>query len=145
MVDISKVRHMLLAAMFLLALGALVLHFSTYSPFNENGELNFTNAMASLFPLVDVILVTWLFSRKKTAAWGYLLNGLLVIYGTVFMTHCGWAKVYSPEAPLWRYIVTPTSPNIIIAWADFFMGAVLYKLWFLPTPSAAKPAEQSAA
>ena len=144
MIDVSRIRHMLLAAMALLALGALVIHFSIHVPLDGDGNLNFTNTMASLFPLLDLFLVTWLFSRKSTAAWGYLLNGLIVIYGTVFMTHCGWAKVYSPETSLWRYIVTPTSPDILIAWADFFMGAVLYKLWFLPTAPKPSPVEQTA-
>ncbi len=143
MIDVSRIRHMLLAAMFLLALGALVIHYGIHSPINGDGKLNFTNAMASLFPLIDLILVTWLFSRKSTAAWGYLINGLIVIYGTVFMTHCGWAKVYSPETPLWRYILTPTSPDIVIAWADFFMGAVLYKLWFLPATPKSAPVESA--
>jgi hypothetical protein len=42
--------------------------------------------LASVFPLVDVILVTILFMFRKTAAYGFLLNGLIVLYGTIFMT-----------------------------------------------------------
>lgn len=144
MIEISIVRRMLLAAMFLLALGALLIHFTIHPPF-ESGKVSFTNSMASLFPLIDVVLVTWFFSRKNTAAWGYLLNGLIVIYGTVFMTHCGWAKVHTPDTSLWGYILTPTSPDIVIAWADFFMGAVLYKLWFHPAPPKTTSAEQAPA
>jgi hypothetical protein len=72
-----------------------------------------------------------MFSKKETASWGYLLNGLIVIYGTVFMTHFGWAKMHSPGTPLYGYLFTSTSPEVIIAWADFFLGAVLYRLWFL--------------
>jgi len=75
--------------------------------------------------------VTYLFSRKETAAWGYLLNGLIVIYGTVFMTHFGWSSVNASDGSLPDYLLHPNTPEICIAWADFCLGAVLYRLWFI--------------
>jgi hypothetical protein len=139
MVDVAKTRRILLLAMFLLALGALMLHVNIHTPLVEDGQtgtvkLNFTNSVAAIFGLLDVVLVTFLFARKKTAAYGYLLNGMLVIYGTVFMTHCGIVKVGGPEVPIVNYIFHPVLPNVIMAWADFFAGAMLYKLWFMEAP-----------
>jgi hypothetical protein len=131
MVDVSRVRKTLLFGMFLLATGSLTLHLKVHPPLSAPPGMGFTNSVAGIFSLLDVVLVTYMFSRKETASWGYLFNGLIVIYGTVFMTHCGWAKIYSPETPFYQYLFTSTSPDVIIAWADFFMGAVMYRLWFM--------------
>ncbi len=138
MIDIPKTRRILLLGMFLLAVGGLVQHLRIHPPLlaadNTDPGTGFTNLIAALFGVIDVALVTCLFARKRTAVYGYLINGLLVIYGTVFMAHCGIAKVFSPDTNPIVYILSPTFPSIVMVWADFFMGAVLYKLWFLEAP-----------
>lgn len=131
MIDVLKVRRTLLLGMFLLATGSLALHFSIHSPLHSPADQAFPNSTAFLFTLLDAALVTFLFSKKETAAWGYLLNGFIVIYGTVFMTHFGWAHIHGPDTPFHRYVFHPTSPEILIAWADFCLGAVLYRLWYM--------------
>jgi hypothetical protein len=131
MIDVSKIRRTLLIGMFLLAAGALAIHFNIHSPVDPPADLAFPNTAASVFALFDAAVVTWLFSRKKTAAWGYLFNGLLVIYGTVFMTHFGWSHNAGPDTSFFGYLYHATTPEIIIAWADFCLGAVLYRLWFI--------------
>ena len=142
---VANIRRVLIVAMFLFALGSLAVHFKIHSPFDNPGGdgFSFTNSTASVFAFLDVVLVTFFFSRKKTAAWGYLFNGLIVIYGIVLMIHCGWAKVYSPETPLYEYFVTPTSPYIIIACTDFLLGYVLYNLWFMDPPKKTEPAVEA--
>lgn len=146
MVQVSEIRRALLAALFLLAAGCLTLHLHYHSPFGAAASegLSFANYTASAFSLLDVVLVTFLFSRKKTAVWGYLINGLFVIYGVVLMTHFGWARVHSPGNPLYRYLFTPTSPYVILAAVDFLMGHVLYKLWFLEPARPKEPAAEAA-
>jgi len=133
MVNVSNVRRTLLAGLFLLAVGALALHLNVHSPLHPPPGRTFNNTTASLFVLFDAVVVTWLFSKKKTAVWGYLLNGLLVIYGTVMMTHFGWSH-NGPGSSLLSYVYHSTTPEIIIAWADFCLGAVLYRLWFIEPP-----------
>lgn len=147
MVQVAAIRRVLLAAMFLLAAGCLTLHLHYHHPFDKtvSGGLTFANYTASVFALLDAVLVTFLFSRKKTAVWGYLLNGLFVIYGIVLMTHFGWARVYSPQAPLQQYFFTPTSPYVILAVVDFLMGHVLYNLWFMEPARAKEPAGETSA
>jgi len=151
LIPVANIRRVLLIAMFLFATGSLALHFRIHSPFDNPGSegLSFTNSTASVFAFLDVVLVTFLFSRKKTAAWGYLLNGLIVIYGVVLMVHCGWAKAYSPETPFYQYVFTTTSPYVLIACTDFLLGYVLYNLWFMdpakkPAPVAPAPVMETA-
>jgi hypothetical protein len=122
----------LLSALFLLALAGLLLHarihfFMVPDKMNP-GSLIFepTRFLSFIFPLIDVIIVTLLFFSRKTAVYGYLLNGLIVIYGTVFMAHYSLAEMAVKSIPLSQMILKSTLPDIGIAWADFFVGKALY-------------------
>ena len=85
--------------------------------------------LASLFPAIDVFVVTGLFLSRKTAVYGYLLNGMLVIYGTIIMAHFSIAQIIAKSIPLQSMLLTSTLPDITILWADFFVGKALYDLY----------------
>jgi hypothetical protein len=128
-------RRSLLFALFLLALGGLMLHYRIH-PFIVADKLapgtfhfkgNFF--LANLFPFLDVVLVTILFLSRRTALYGYLLNGLLVIYGTIFMTHFSIAAFIAQSIPPSQWIMKSLLPDIGIAWADFFVGKALYEFY----------------
>ena len=87
-----------------------------------------TNFLAFLFPLTDVVAVTVLFAFRRTAVYGFLLNGLIVIYGTIFMTHFSIAQLSGQHLPVQGVILKSTLPDIAILWADFFLGKALYDL-----------------
>lgn len=89
---------------------------------------NSTKFLSFLFPLIDLVLVTLLFLGRKTAVCGYLLNGLLVIYGTVFMAHFSLAEFSAKSIPSHDWFLKSTLPDIALAWADFFIGKALYDL-----------------
>jgi hypothetical protein len=130
--DTSRIRRKVLLAMFILACVAFFIHMKAHPPVQDLGDGKksavFSNVAASVLCLVDLILVTALFLRRKTAVYGYVLNGMLVVFGTVFMTHFGWAML--PEgSPWWAYAAHPTLPDVAIAWVDFFLGAALFNLW----------------
>jgi len=92
-----------------------------------------TRFLATLFPLVDVILVTALFMSRKTAVYGYLLNGLIVIYGTILMAHFSISEMTVKSIPLSSMLLKSTLPDIGIAWGDFFVGKALYDLYMRGT------------
>ncbi len=128
-------RRALLFALFLLALGGFLLHYRIH-PFwvadkLDPGTFHFkgTFFLANLFPLIDVVLVTILFLSRKTALYGYLLNGLLVIYGTIFMAHFSMASFMAQSIPPSQWIMKSLLPDIGIAWADFFVGKALYDFY----------------
>ncbi len=124
----------LLIALFLLALSGLMLHLRIHYFMVPDklhpGEFIFDNTklLASLLPMIDVIVVTALFMSRKTAVYGYLLNGLLVIYGTVIMAHYSIAEITAKSIPFQAMMLKSTLPDIGIAWADFFVGKALYDL-----------------
>jgi hypothetical protein len=90
---------------------------------------NGTNFLASLFPMIDVVLVTVLFLSKSTAVYGYLLNGLIVIFGTIFMTHFSIAVLMTNPALPSQWLMNSLWPDIGTAWADFFVGKALYDFY----------------
>jgi len=128
-------KHVYLIALFLLALSGLLLHlrihpFMITNPNMPNEKVfNFTRFLATLLPIVDVVFVTVLFSSKKTAVYGYLLNGLIVIYGTVLMAHFSINEMIVKNLPLQAMVLRSTLPDIGIAWGDFFVGKALYDLY----------------
>jgi hypothetical protein len=128
-------RRLLLGALFLMALAALMLHLRIH-PFlipdkSSPGTMIFRPSFvaASLLPLLDVILVTLLFSSRRTAVYGHLLNGLIVIYGTVLMSHFSIAALAPQSLSPLNWIMKSTLPDIGLAWADFCVGAALYRSW----------------
>jgi hypothetical protein len=129
-------RRVLLGALFLMAVSGLMLHLRIHPVWAPDkadpAVLIFRGSFiaASLLPLLDVVAVTALFAARRTAVYGYLLNGLIVIYGTVLMSHFMIARLGPAGAPLMDWLLwKSTLPDIGLAWADFFVGAALYRSW----------------
>ena len=130
-------RRALLATLFLLALAAVTFHLAAHPVFAPDkahpGATVFRASFvaATLLPLFDLVLVTWLFRSRRTAAYGYLLNGLIVIYGTVLMGHFGVARLAGLPggASVTEWLFKSLVIDIVIAWADFFAGKALYESW----------------
>ena len=128
-------KSTLLTALVLLAVGGFLLHFRIHyfmiADKLRPGETVFSGSffLASFFPLIDVFLVTALFLSRKTAVYGYILNGMLVIYGTIFMAHFSIAQLIAKPIPLYLVPLNSTLPDIGFLWADFFVGKALYELY----------------
>jgi hypothetical protein len=127
-------KKILLLSLFLLAVSGLLLHYRIHNfmvPDRLNpGSFIFdgTKFLSFIFPVIDVVLVTLLFMSRKTAVYGYLLNGLIVIYGTIFMAHFSIAEMSAKSIPSDAWLLKSTLPDIGIAWADFFVGKALYDI-----------------
>jgi len=128
-------KNTLLLALFLLAISGLMLHFRIHNFMiadKSNPDtliFDSTDFLASLFPFLDVVIVTALFMSRRTAVYGYLFNGLIVIYGTIFMSHFSISEMMAKSVPLSSMFLQSTLPDIGIAWADFFVGKTLYDLY----------------
>ena len=125
----------LLIALFLLAVSGLMLHYRIHNFMVADksypGAFLFdsTRFLATLFPVLDVVLVTALFMSRKTAVYGYLLNGLIVIYGTIFMAHFSISEIIAKSIPLHSMLLKSTLADIGVGWGDFFVGKALYDLY----------------
>ncbi len=130
---IKKLPYLL--SLFLLSASGLLLHLRIHPFLLPNplvpGEtyIDFTNSLSTILPLIDMIFVTILFSFRKTFVYGYLLNGLIVIYGTILMGHFSINQMIIKNIPFNEMLLKSTLPDIGIAWADFFVGKALFDLY----------------
>ena len=120
----KSTRQQLWVALVALALGASLLHFRIHPP----DELS--DVWPNLFSWLDLVVVSLLFTTRRTAVYGYVLNGMLVIFGTVLMAHLSIVKLAAePPQPFYLLLFKSTLPDIGLAWADFLVGAALYYTW----------------
>lgn len=125
-------RRSLYAALILLSVSGFLLHYRIHYFINHDPShpgFNSTYFLSNLFPFIDAVLVTVLFASRKTAVYGYLLNGMIVIYGTVFMAHFSIVELTAKSAHIQDWIIKSTIPDIGIAWGDFFIGKALYDVY----------------
>lgn len=91
-----------------------------------------TKFVGASLNMIDIFIVTALFLSRRTAAYAFLLNGLIVIYGTVLMSHFGIAEMIAKSLPWSNLIFKSTLPDIAIAWGDFMIGKALYDYYMEP-------------
>ena len=118
----TYIKSLLLVSLTTLAIGGFFLHLRIH-PFTEHAY----GAVPFISGLLSILLVPCLFSFRKTLDYGYILNGLLVILGTIAMvqfsiTH--WPQPVSFEAVLLKTNLA----DILILWAKFFVGKALFDL-----------------
>ncbi|MBI2440001.1 MAG: hypothetical protein HYV35_01370 [Lentisphaerae bacterium] len=115
-------KKRLLLALILMALGGFLLHLRIH-PFAQNSS----NLLPIVAGLISIIVIPALFSFRKTIAYGYVLNGLLVIVGTIVMAH--YAMAHKPDPLTWRSLLIGTTlADILVLWGKFFIGQALFDL-----------------
>ncbi len=128
-------KRTLLFALILLAPGGWMLHQRIHPCMVADklhpGRFYFSETffLANIFPSIDVLLVTILFLLRKTTIYGYLLNGLIVIFGTILMTHFSITDFMTNPIPPGKWTMSSMLPDISVAWADFFVGRALYDVY----------------
>ncbi|MFH0803423.1 MAG: hypothetical protein V2A78_13700 [bacterium] len=115
-------RSILLLALITLSLGGFLLHLRIH-PASQNSS----NMVPVISAILSILVVPLLFSFKKTIAYGYVLNGFLVIVGTVTMAHFSVVHWPSPTT-LKSLILMTTLGDILVLWSKFFVGMALFNL-----------------
>lgn len=104
----EKQKYALVAALFLIGVGGLTLHYFVHPP--QKADYGYV-PMAS--GILSAAVVPWLFLSRRTLNLGYLLNGFTVILGLVTMGHFALTR-----RPIW--------PDHAILASKLFVGYVLY-------------------
>jgi hypothetical protein len=115
---------MLLIGLLTLSIGGLLLH-SRIHPV----KTNYSNLVPAVSGLLSVLVVPLLFCFRRTIAYGYVLNGFLVIIGTITMAHFSIAHWPNP-ATLQGVLVNTLLADILILWGKFFIGKSIFDLEF---------------
>ncbi|HUT75315.1 MAG TPA: hypothetical protein VM221_10850 [Armatimonadota bacterium] len=127
-------RRALLAALVMTALGGALLHYRIH-PLYRQGMLAPVFLPPAVAAVVDIVLVTALFWRRDTAPLGYLLNGLLAIYGAIFMLDFSLSH-FPPGWTIADLAFRSLFADCAILAGDFFVGKALYDLYTGPRPLA---------
>lgn len=120
----TYVRSLLLIALIILSLGGFLLHLRIH-PISKNTS----NLIPVVSGTLSLVVIPLLFYFKNTIAYGYVLNGFLVIVGTIGMTH--FSIVHRPNSlTVGSILLTTTFCDLLILWCKFFIGKALFDLEF---------------
>jgi hypothetical protein len=117
-------KSILLAALVILSLGGFLLHVRIH-PIAQNSA----NVIPLIAGLLSILVIPLLFSFKKTVEYGYVLNGMVVIIGTIGMAHLTIVNWPAP-ATVGSIILKTTLADILVLWSKFFVGKALFDLEF---------------
>jgi len=120
----TYIKSTLLIGLLTLSTGGLLLH-SRIHPVGAN----YSNLVPAVSGLLAILAVPLLFCFRKTIAYGYVLNGFLVIIGTITMTHFSIAHWPNPTT-VQAVLLNTTLADILILWSKFFVGKSLFDLEF---------------
>lgn len=115
-------KSFLIISIVTLSLGGLMLHIRIHPLQN-----NTANIIPVICGLLSIIAVPVLFSFRKTVQYGYVLNGMLAIIGTIIMAHfsiANWPNPVNLETILFGTLLA----DILILWTVFCIGKVIFEL-----------------
>jgi hypothetical protein len=122
MLQKQHIKILLISGLFLISLGGWFLHCRMHPIARD--KANFIPFLAGI---ISVVLVPILFSFKKSVAYGYVINGMIVIVGTITMGH--FVLAYLPQKLSFSGLILDTLfPYIVILWTKFLMGKALFDL-----------------
>lgn len=116
----AKVKVALVAALFLLGVGGLIVHLWVHDP--SKGAYGLVPLTAGI---LSVAAVPWLFLFRGTLNFAYLVNGFTVLLGTVTMGHYALTR-----EPIWL--------DLLFLWPKLLLGFALYELEVFNLESAPK-------
>ena len=117
-------KAILLTALISLSLAGLLLHVRIH-PVAKNPA----NFIPLISGLLSILCIPLLFSFRRTVEYGYVLNGLLVIIGTIGMAH--FSLVHWPAPATLESIIFKTLfADIVLLWTKLFVGKALFDLEF---------------
>jgi hypothetical protein len=121
----QKLRLLLVVGLAFVSFGGWVLHARIHPP-----SQSALNTIPFIAGLISMIVVPIMFLFRKTVAYAYVINGMLVIIGTITMTHFSLAHL--PERLTFVNIIGRTLlPDIAILFVNFMLGKAIFELELL--------------
>ncbi len=116
---------MLVAGIFLLALGGWLLHLRIH-PLVKNAD----NVIPLISGIISVFCIPLLFWFSSTVTIAYVVNGFLVILGTITMAQFSILNFKGPLTSE-NVILNSLLADIGVLWSKFALGKALFDLEFL--------------
>jgi len=126
-------KFILIAALFFVSVGGWLLHLRIHPP-----AAAFRNYVPFVAGTVNFILIPLLFFFDATTPYAYVLNGMVVITGTITMGHASLAMLH--EGTAWIGLLMGTLfPDILILWTNFAIGKALFELNLMRKGEESRP------
>ena len=118
----QNIRNLLIVGLIAASLGGWLLHLRIHPPSEDSANL-----IPFLAGIIGIIIVPILFLFKKTIPHAYMINGFLVIIGTITMAH--FSIMHLPERITFQAIFVGTLlADIFLLFTNFFIGKALFEL-----------------
>jgi hypothetical protein len=127
------IKMTLILGLFAVCLGGWLLHLRIHPP-----EKNPAYLIPFFSGMISVFALPLLFWFRRTVNLGYILDGFLVIIGTITMTHFSIAH-FEGQVTLTRLITGTLFADIAVLWSKFALGRALYLLEFLKADTDSLP------
>jgi hypothetical protein len=112
----QKLRLLLVVGLAFASFGGWLLHGRIHPP--SKLALNYIPFIAGLISFTALPIM---FLFRKTVAYAYVINGMLVIIGTITMTH--YSIAHPPEHITFTSVIGRTMlPDIAILFVNFMLG-----------------------
>ncbi|MEK6645687.1 MAG: hypothetical protein AABY84_03310 [Candidatus Firestonebacteria bacterium] len=128
----QNVRIVLISGLFFISLGGWFLHLRIHPPFEESQHL-----IPFISGIISVLAIPVLFFYTKTTQYAYVINGMLVIIGTITMAHFSLLNLPEVITPS-NLILKTTLPDIILLFGKFAFGKAIFELDIMNTSSELK-------
>lgn len=129
----KKIRTILIACLFFLALGGWFLHLRIH-PLAKNAD----NIIPLISGIISVFCLPLLFWFDSTVTPAYLINGFLAIIGTIIMAQFSIVNFRGPFT-FEAIILNSTFADIAILWGKFAVGKALFDLKYLKSDKDTAP------
>ena len=103
-------KAIMIAGLFFMSAGGWMLH-SGLHPFAKHAY----GWVPYISGILGILVVPALFVWKKTLPWGYVINGMAVVIGTITMSHFSLVK-----GPIWA--------ELGLLWGKFILGRAIFVL-----------------
>jgi hypothetical protein len=120
----TYIKATLLFGLVALSVGGFLLHVRIH-PVAKNPA----NIVPVVLGVLGVVIVPLLFLSRKLVSYGYVINGMEAIIGTVVMAHYSIAHWPAPVTPA-AMILQTLLADILVLWSKFFLGKALFDLEF---------------
>lgn len=117
-------KSTLLAGLVIISIGGLLLHTRIHPI-----KTDYANLIPAISGILSIIIVPLLFWFRRTIAYGYVINGFLVIIGTITMAHFS-IKHWPAPATLQAILLNTTLADILVLLTKLFIGKAIFDLEF---------------